>query len=510
MPHCPAASDIISPVSPEELDKTLRDLPKIGTLVKSHAYREIWRFKFQERPFYLKFYPRDGGQLKRLIRGNPALREFTNLQALQRAKIPAPRAIAHLSGFVLNGRKGDAVILEGIEPSMQLDRYLNDKLLAGEPIADHRQLAKQVIDIVKQLGVAKLGHADLHLGNFLKQGDKLFLLDGYAVRPGGMKLAHIMTLGHSVSRFATRTDILRGWRTFTDAPLPKKNNVRRRQWRKFLEAAAGDNKYFGKLRAGEWIGQFYRHNKFPRRWAPMSRATIERTDWQSEWPRLLDRIHADQFEILKRSAGGDVLAGDIVLGGRPVSVVIKRNRRRKWYRYLNEIGRGSRAARAWKKAWSLVVRDVPTAWPLLVMQRRVLGYTVDSIIIFERVRGTQLSDLDLDALTPQARQDLFRRLGRTLRLLESQGLRQYDSKFTNWIIVDDPKVGPTPVIVDVDGIRKITPPLWPIDRLLRSMRDHPHYRPTDSRELCLGYAPFAKLTREKPGDEQEEELQMEQ
>ncbi len=499
-------------MSPDELDKTLRELPSIGTLIKSHAYREISRFELQGKPFYLKFYPRArGGQLEtRLIRGNPALREFTNLQALQRAKIAAPRAIAHLSGFALKGRKGDAVILEGIEPSMQLDRYLSDKLLAAEPIADHRQLAQQVIEIVKQLGVAKLGHADLHLGNFLKQNDKLFLLDGYAVRTGGMKLAHIMTLGHSVSRFATRTDILRGWRTFTDAPLPKKNPVRRRQWRKFLESCVGDNKYFGKLRAGDWSGHFYRHNKFPRRWAPMSRSNVELADWQSEWPRLLERIHADQFEILKRSAGGDVLAGDIVLGGRPVTVVIKRNRRRKWYRYFNEIGRGSRAARAWKKAWSLVVRDVPTAWPLLMMDRRVFGYAVDNIIVFERVRGTQLSDLDLDALAPQARQNLFRRLGRTLRLLESQGLRQYDSKFTNWIIVDDPKLGPTPIIVDVDGIRKLTPPLWPIDRLLRSMRQHPQYRSEDSRELCLGYAPFARLNREEPDDdEDEEEFQME-
>jgi len=489
-------------VSPEALDEFLRDLPAIGTLVKSHPYREIWRFEFQGKPFYLKFYPRDERWFKRLYRGSFALREFTNLQALQRAKIPAPRAVAQLSGFVLNNRKGDAVILEGIEPAEQLDCYINEKVLAGEALADHRPLAKMIIEIVQKLGQAKLGHADLHLGNFLKQGERLFLLDGYAVRSGGMKLDHILTLGHSVSRFATRTDMLRGWRTFTDAPLPRKSAVRRRQWRKFLESCVGVNKYFGRLIAGEWSGRFYRYNKFPRRWAPISRTTIELADWQSEWPRLLKRIQADQFEILKRSASGDVLAGEIVLGGRPVSVVIKRSRHRKWYRYFNEIGRGSRAARAWKKAWSLVVRDVPTAWPLLMMERRVLGYTVDNIIVFERVRGTQLSDLDLDALAPVARQNLMRRLGRTLRLLESRGLKQYDSKFTNWIIMDDPRLGPVPVIIDVDGIRTITPPLWPIDRLLRSMREHPQYRPEDSRELCLGYAPYSRLTRERLADEE--------
>lgn len=489
-------------VSPVELEQALRELPKIGTLVKSHEYREIWRFEFGGKPFYLKFYPRAGSAMKRLIRGSPALREFANLQALQRAKIPSPRAVAQLSGFSIGERKGDAVILEGIEPSVQLDRYLSDKLLMGDAVPVHRALAKQVIAIVQQLGAAKLGHDDLHLGNFLLQDGKLFLLDGYAVEPGGMKMEHILTLGLSVQRFATKTDILGGWRTFTSADLPLKNRMRKRQWRKFLEASVGENRYFTHSRfrepsGAEWTGHSFKHHKFPRRWAPMSGRDLSKEDWEKELPRILDLVRADSFEILKRSPGGDVLAGEIVLGGKPVDVVIKRNRRRKWYRYLNEIGRGGRAIRAWRKAWSLVVRDIPTAWPLAVIERRVLGYTIDSLILFERVRGTQLSDMDLAAMTPAARQDLFRRLGRTLRLLEAQGLKQYDSKFTNWIIQDDPKLGPVPVMIDVDGIRPITPPMWPIDRLLRSMRQHPQYTPADSKELCLGYAPYARLEQEQ-------------
>jgi len=48
------------------------------------------------------------------------------------------------------------------------------------------------------------------------------------------------------------------------------------------------------------------------------------------------------------------------------------------------------------------------------------------------------------------------------------------------MIVPDPRLGPVPVVIDVDGIRKITPPMWPIDRLLRSLREHPQYTPADS------------------------------
>ena len=172
--------------------------------------------------------------------------------------------------------------------------------------------------------------------------------------------------------------------------------------------------------------------------------------------------------------------------------------RRKWWRYVNEIGRGDRAFRAWRKSWSLVARDIPTAWPLLLMQRRVMGYTRDAMIVFERVNGTLLSDLRLDEIEDRNRRMLFRRLGRTLRSLENQGLMQYDAKMSNWMIQGDEKLGPAPVMIDVDGVHDIwwRPRMWSIERLLRSMRDHPQYTPEDSKELCLGYAPRAKLVRE--------------
>jgi hypothetical protein len=130
------------------------------------------------------------------------------------------------------------------------------------------------------------------------------------------------------------------------------------------------------------------------------------------------------------------------------------------------------------------------------MERRQLGYLVDSVIVFERVAGTLLPEVDFDALPPAARQTLFHRLGRTLRLIERQGLNQYDSKSSNWMVLPDEKLGPAPVVIDVDGIRKIVPALWPIDRLLRSLRELPRYTPEDSRWVCVGYRPNAHLVVE--------------
>ncbi|CAA9433894.1 MAG: hypothetical protein AVDCRST_MAG64-3688, partial [uncultured Phycisphaerae bacterium] len=79
------------------LENTLRDLPRVGTLVKDRGYRQVWRFAFDGKAYYLKFYPR--GQRfrsrdwwRRKLRGSPAGNEFQRLQALQKAKVPAPRA----------------------------------------------------------------------------------------------------------------------------------------------------------------------------------------------------------------------------------------------------------------------------------------------------------------------------------------------------------------------------------------------------------------------------------
>jgi tRNA A-37 threonylcarbamoyl transferase component Bud32 len=493
------------------LEQFLKDLPHTGTLIKDRGYRQVWRFEFESKPYFLKFYPRQGISLKRSIRGSPAMREFLRLQALQRAGVPAPRAVAQLSGFRLREETGDAVILEAIEPSIGLDQYVTQFGVKGEDIPDHLALAKKIIDLVHKLGSAKLGHDDLHLGNMLlkrsAQGEaEIYLLDGYAVRFGGLKLNDVMKLAHSVRGVATRADLQRGWEVLgPGARMPRVNPVSNRQWRKFIERSRAENDYFGLLRTGEWTGIFFKQYKYPRRWAPASELKISKADWDRAWPELWQQIEHDKLEVLKRGQSGDVLAGEMELGGRKVAIIAKRPFKRYWYRYINEIGRGSRAWRAWHKAWTLVVRDFPTAWPLLVMQKRQFGYITDSVIVFERVPGATLAHVDLDKFKPHDREMLLRRTGRILRQIDDLGLSHFDAKASNWIVLEDEKLGPRPVLVDVDGIRFRRWQALGIERLLRAMRDHPQYTPADSLELCQGYAPFSPslVKAEEVGEEME-------
>jgi tRNA A-37 threonylcarbamoyl transferase component Bud32 len=502
-------------VQTDELEQILRDLPGHGTLIKDRKYRQVWRFEVGGSAYYLKFYPRGHAWMsrdgwRRRFRGSPAAREFQRLQWLQKAKIPSPRAIAYLAGYTLAGRKGDAVILKAIEPAVPLDELLNAEALAGVVnTRRRRRLVNQLIEIVRAVGAAGFGHTDLHLGNFLVQDDQLYLIDAYELHRGGLRTADVMMLGASVSRFATRADIVRGWRALAgEAPLPRSNPLANAVYARQVARAAGGNRYVGRGVIAGWRAVYFRHTKFPRRWSIVSRLEVTEADWQAALPPLLEAIQARSLPALKQSASADVYDTTLRLGGVDVPVIVKVPHRRYAYRHLTELGRGSRSHRAWKKAWHLVARDLPTAWPIAYFEQGALGYVSRSFIVFEKVPGPTLWKVDLEGLTPRSRDALFRRTGRLLRQIEQFGFSHFDAKASNWIVRPDEKVGPMPVLIDVDGIRRRHWPALGIQRLLRSLLDRKQYSPDDSRALCEGYAPHMPLpTPEaptKPEDKNEE------
>ena len=139
------------------------------------------------------------------------------------------------------------------------------------------------------------------------------------------------------------------------------------------------------------------------------------------------------------------------------------------------------------------MRGIPTAWPLLVMEKRVAGYVVDAVLISEQVPGETLAHESLNQFAVDLRDRLFRRTGHLLRQIEKYGFSHFDAKASNWIVLRDDKLGPMPVLIDVDGIRKRNWVALGIHRLLRSMHENSDYAPGDSLALCQGYAPFARL-----------------
>jgi hypothetical protein len=398
-----------------------------------------------------------------------------------------------LSGFRIKGELGDAVVIDHLEGAIPLDQHLTAFEARGEPVPNRRDLARQVRTIAMHLGRAKLGHRELGLDHYLLHGQQLYLTGGEHIRARGLRMEDVLRLGHTAARFASTAELMRAWEMLgPGSDMPKTNRMSERIWKAAARASLGENERFGKLALGGWSGTFTKRAEYPRRWAPASRIVATAEDWQRAWPRLLGQIEADQLEVIKRSDNGDVLAGEVILAGKPIAVILKRPKRKSWRQAVTDLARPSRAKRTWIKTWKMLVRDVPCEWPMLVMEKKRLGYVTDAIIVFGRVVGSTLASVDLDAMQPAARDQLFRRSGRILRRIETLGFTHMDAKSTNWIVFDDGSpAGPAPVLVDVDGVRHYRWATAGILRLLRAMKQHPQYTPGDSLALCAGYAPAA-------------------
>lgn len=473
-----------------DLEQALRDLPRHGRLVSRGGGLAVWQFEHAGRDYRLYHFGR-------FTRRRAGWRMFKGLQELQKAKVPALRAVAMLSGFRIDDGQssiGDAVIVEFPAATVGLDQYLQELWTRGADVPDRRQLALQLREVLVGAGNAGLGLRELTLGSFVLSAGRVLIGDGSIVRRGGLRQDDLLSLAHSARRFATRLELLRAWSELCPGAMPPRwNKVAAARDAAASRMALGENARFGKVAAGGWRGFYVKRADYPRRWAPASAATVIAADWERIWPDLLAQMQAGRLEPLKRDDNGDVWAGDVTLGGQTVRVVIKHPRRKKLRQYLTDALRGSRARRSWIKTHKALARDLPAEWPLLLMEKRRLGYVTDAVAVFGYVAGPTLATVDLDDMPYDARDRLMRRAGTILRRIEALGFTHTDAKSTNWIVYDDPWLGATPIMIDVDGLRHYRWPLMGLHRLLRAMRQHPQYTPQDSKALCQGYAPLARL-----------------
>lgn len=469
--------DYNAPVTPQEIERRLANLSTEGTRV-TPAYlhfpgREVWRIDLGGKPYHVHFYPRE--KQSRLSGGGVAMREFVALQKLQQAKVPAPRVIANLSGFRLDALIGDATIVEPLDGAAPAA----DALSVATP-RHHYRIATALAAVVDGARRAKLTGLSLDAlavkpDGTAFVGEALLLKEAIAtvaeallVKAGGVTVAGALAAAAAMPQAVTRTDRLRLWRALAPQTRPPR-----------LPVGVADREPERRLQLDGWHVAF-------------DPGAMEEKDARREFPRLLELVAADQLEILKREANGDVLAGEVVLAGRPVPVVVKRPRRKRVGRGLLEVGRFAKARRTWIKAWKLAARGIDAERPLLLAEKKVGPYVRDALLVFTRVPGVVLAKADLDAMTPRHRDGLFHRIGAVLRRLDDLGFAHFDAKSWNWIVTTDSNGVPRPVMIDVDGVRHYRWRAFGVRRFARSLKEHPQHTPADLDAAARGYAPWTK------------------
>lgn len=479
--------DILAAVSPRELEDALRNLRRRGTLLRRDAHRETWRIELAGRPRLVHFHPRSNPAARGL-----ALRHFTHLQLLQKAGIAAPRAVAHLVGYRLDDDVGDAVLLDDGDDVVPLSlvpppRWRNH--------AFHRALVAQAIILLRKLGEARLGHSALDDAALGLRRDELFVLDPMPLHRGGLTMRDLFTFHHAFRGVVTRSDVLRVWRIVAPGSrLPTRNGETYRRARGLRRASTRGREPFARVRADRWTVVFARAAPRSLPWSVVSRLQLVPDDLRGAFRELLARMEAEQLDVLKDDRSGMILAGEMVLSGQPVAVIVKRPRRRGWRRLL-EFGPLAKGVRAWPKAWMMVGLDVPCEQPILLATRTRWGLVRDAFLVFERVPGTVLARCDLDTFARDRRRDLLHRCGGALRRITDAGFENYDAKSYNWIVHADRDHRPTAVMIDLDGIRSYRWFDFGLKRLARALRDHPQCQAADLVHLARGYAPFDSTAR---------------
>lgn len=503
-------------------------------LIKRNEVREVWRVTLRGQLFYAKIYYSSGpvGRLKNWIRGPACVLEWRTGWYAHRHGIRAIRPVARglssapgdpVSGVLVTPALVGAIPLDEYWANLATDR--RDRL----PIRKIRALTDRLAEAVARAHLWRFEHFDLHVGNLLVceiEGGPptVTFVDLHSVRinhpvRGRAVVRNLAQLNQWFMRNASRPTRLRflrrylEWRGRLADPLrrtprfdpdlrkvlPLMDRAARghssRLWAKRDRRTRRSNKYFSRLRLSYgWRGHVFLQAKHALSGSRASSLRFSVDEWE-QWLANPGRWLAGQSRgrVIKSSPSGLVIRSSLPTEDQALEVIVKTHRPQgRLKRMLSGIRR-SRDMYCWRAGYALLNRDVATARPLAVLEKRSFGVLRESMLICEAIEGAR--DLDrfaLDVLPAMDQRDARRvkdgvieALVRLFKRLESRGFTHRDCKASNILVLpasDEAEV-PEVWLVDLNGLRSVRRRadfrLWPLVRLSVSLEVSPHVTRTD-------------------------------
>lgn len=510
--------------------------------VKRNIARQVWRVAVNGEEFFAKLYRETGlgGKIRALFRGPGCSLEWRATAHAVRHDIATVEPIAYGS-IGLRGLGGPGILITHALPeAVPLHTYW-EQSVAPAGAAVRRRRANAIIeataDAIARAHQYGFHHRDLHSGNLLvspSTSDKprVVFVDLHNVRVGQrvsdrQALRNLAQLNQWFRRRATRTDRLRFLRHYvghrnelsrragsgSSIELEFKDLVRaldrtandhaRALWAKRDRVALRDGKYFCRIKAKRgWRGHAFLVAKHVDVHSRASQMRFKRAQWEKWLSDPQSLLRGDRGDVIKDSHTAYVCRTQLPTDEGPLEVICKRHRPRTWLKRIHHMLRDSRNLRAWKRGYQLINRDLSTARPLAVMERRFLGLLIDSISVSEAI--PQAKDLDsflrrslyrLDDSTKRRVKDQLIEAGvRLIKSLQEKGFSHRDFKAPNLLVQWDSSLERPPrlTLVDLDGLalrssltrRDL---LRPLMRLNVSLDDLPQVTRTDRLRFLKAY-----------------------
>jgi len=506
--------------------------------VKHNAHRDVWQATIHDGAYYLKYYYRRSwlDDLRRLFRPPACRSEWDGGLFALRAGIPAVRPVAYTEGLRRGGRRCALLVSEAVAPAQPLSEFWLQVRSDDDPArrrSDQAHLTELLAEMIARAHQAGFEHLDMHAANILVQsvGPRRYrtaFVDLQSARRGVPLSAravvrNLAQLNQWFRKHSSAGDRLRflgaylRWRnefettfahgrplelTFVQLVAALDAAARRhagrlgaqrdrRLWR--------DGRYFSRLRLpGGWQGMAVARCKHPTDESRASQLELDAQWWRGRLGDPLRWFDAAPAETCKDSHSALVRRALLPCDTGPLAVILKRPRARNWRRRLALLFPPSRSVRGWRVGHALLHRDVPTARPLAVLERRLGPLVRDSLLITEAIPGG--CDLETflrrehgkrsPAEWARLKRELAALLVAQLRRTEERGFVHRDCKASNLLVVEHPQ--PKLLWIDMDGLRCAGPltrrrTLRALVRLHVSLRDVPGLTLTDRVRFLKGY-----------------------
>lgn len=330
-------------------------------------------------------------------------RERAGLAALQAAGLPTPALLSAVP--VADG--GYLVLSEYLDGAVAVDE---------QPLsADAPQALLPALALLGRLHAAGLVHRDLHLGNFLRHGERLLLIDGDGVRSAATAAALVDNLALLLAQLPPAWDerhgeLLPAYGRPVDAARLAKAVAAARQGRlrHFLAKTVRDCSQFA-------VSRDFR------------RFTAVLRDEEAGLRPLLHDPDAAMAAGQLLKDGGTCTVAAVGQGER--QLVIKRYNLKHWRHALSRAWRPSRAWHSWQAAHRLAFYGIATPRPLALIEERTGPLRGRAFLIAEHCPGDNLlACLDPAQLPPPELQQALCQLFVTLHRLQ---ISHGDLKATN-------------------------------------------------------------------------------
>ncbi len=510
--------------------------------IKRNAAREVWRVRVEGQDYFAKLYRETGlsGKIRSLFRGTGCKLEWRASRHALKHQIATVDPIAY--GEVgLRGLGGPGIfITHGLPQALPLNEYWQRKVLTA-PLSRRREVVNAVIEAAAT-AVARahqfgFHHRDLHAGNLLATEEpdgrpRVVFVDLHNVRvgrrvPDDSAIRNLAQLNQWFRLRATRTDRLRfqrfymafreelsrrtgsgpsiqlSSRDFVEALERAARRHARALWAKRDRVAMRNGKYFCHVKArGGWRGHAFLRAKHPSPHSRASRMHFAPSQWRNWLSHPKDLIRRDRPGVIKDSHSAYVGRTHLPTQDGPLEVIVKQGRRRTFFKRISRLFAPSRNLQSWKKGYQLLNRDLPTARPLAVLERRRFGLLRDSVLLTEALPGARDFDtfLRLDLLhanaetVRKAKSRLLEALVRLIKDMQQKGFAHRDFKAANLMVQYEPASGEPPrlTLVDLDGLSLRRELSWeerlrPIVRLNVSMDEAKIVTRTDRLRFLKAY-----------------------